>query len=110
MFILGICALCVALEVPVVAALYPGERLRMGLACALATAATNLFMNGLLPGLLASASAVLLIGEAMALVVEALVYFRVSKGRDWARALVASSLANASSYLVGMGILALIRG
>jgi hypothetical protein len=91
-----------AIEVPIVAWLYPGERARMAIACAVATAATNLFMNLVLVRLVSSYVAYLAIGESSALVVEAAVYAIVSRARDVPRAIVASGAANLASFAAGM--------
>jgi hypothetical protein len=97
--------LTVAVEVPSVAAAYPGQRIRMAVACALGTSATNLAMNGLLPRLLGSGAAFLVAGELGSLLAEALLYALVSRPRDPARALAASALANAASFAAGLVLL-----
>jgi len=94
--------LTLAVEVPCVAALYPGRRRAMALACALGTTATNLAMNGLLPRWLGTGAAWLVTGEAAALVLEALLYWAVSRPRDPVRALTASALANGASFAAGL--------
>ncbi|HMR04360.1 MAG TPA: hypothetical protein PKA88_01260 [Polyangiaceae bacterium] len=97
-------AITVVVEAPVVALCYPGERRRMALTCALTTGATNLAMNTLLFRWAGSYQSYLLIGEAGAALVEALVYFLVSRERDVGRALLASALANSLSYGVGLAL------
>jgi len=92
-------------EVPVVMLLYPGQRLRLGVACAVATTATHLAMHFGLPALLPAGAPVLIAGEALALVAEAAVYFAVSRPRDPGRALVASALANSISFGAGLALL-----
>lgn len=92
-------------EVPVVALLYPGQRLRLGAACAVATTATHLVMHFVLPGLLPAGTSALVAGEALALVAEAAAYFAVSRPRDLGRALVASALANSLSFGAGLVLL-----
>jgi hypothetical protein len=92
----------VALEVPCVAALYPGQRARMALACAIATSATNLPMNLLLPRWLGTGRTFLLTGEIAALVLEAAVYFFAARPKDLARAITASALANGLSFAAGL--------
>lgn len=89
-------------EVPIVALLYRGERGRMALTCAIATGATNLAMNTLLLGSAGSYSKYLLSGEIGALLIEAGVFVLVSRDHDVARALVASALANAASFGIGL--------
>jgi hypothetical protein len=97
--------LTLAVEVPCVAALYPGRRLAMGLACALGTTATNLAMNGLLPRWLGTGATWLVTGEAAALVLEALLYWAVARPRDPVRAFTASALANGASFAAGLLLL-----
>jgi hypothetical protein len=103
------CAVTVAVECPIVAALYPGQRLRMAAVCALATAATNLAMNLLLRRWFGAGLDHLLLGEASALLLEALVYALVRRPRDWGRALVASALANGASFSAGFVLWPLVR-
>lgn len=91
-----------AIEVPTVALMYSGQRTRMALVAALATSATNLPMNLLLPAWLGSGSAFLLTGELGALVLEAVVYFLAARPRDLPRAATASALANALSFGAGL--------
>lgn len=91
-----------AVEVPCVAALYPGQRGRMALAAALATSATNLPMNLLLPRWLGAGQAFLLTGELLALVLEAGVYLLAARPRDLPRAAAASALANGLSFGAGL--------
>jgi hypothetical protein len=94
-----------AIEVPVVAALYRGQRVRMALACLIATTATHLAMHFLLPRYTTTYASTVLIGESGALAVEALVYALVSRPRDPGMALVAAACANAASYLAGLALL-----
>jgi len=91
-------ALTLAVEVPIVAALFPDRRARLALVSAVATSATHLFMHLALPRLVPP-ERWLLTGEAVALVAEAAAY--ALAGRDVARALVASGLANAASFAAG---------
>jgi len=93
------------IEVPVVTLLYPGQRLRLGAACAVATTATHLVMHFVLPGLLPAGTSALVAGEALALVAEAAVYLAVSRPHDLGRALVASALANSLSFGAGLVLL-----
>jgi len=92
-----------AVEVPVVAALFPGRRLRLALACAAATTATHLLMHLGFPRLLPSGVSPLLVGEAFATLAEAAVYALAS--RDLGRSLVASALANSASFAAGWLVL-----
>jgi hypothetical protein len=94
--------LTVAVEVPVVAALFPGQRARLALACALGTSLTNLAMNLVLPRWLGTGALYLLVGELSALVLEALLYAAVSRPRDLVRAATASALANGASFAAGL--------
>ncbi|MFO0584701.1 MAG: hypothetical protein U0229_20710 [Anaeromyxobacter sp.] len=96
-------ALTLAVEVPIVAAFFPGRRLAMAALAAAATTATHLFMNFVLPGLLPP-GAWLLTGEAVATVAEAAAYALAT--RNLPRALVASGLANLASFLAGLWLLA----
>lgn len=93
-----------AVEIPVVAALYRGQRGRMAITCALATSATHLFMHFGLPRLLSPGGSVVLVGEIIALLVEAAVYAAVARPREPGRALIASALANSLSYAAGLVI------
>jgi hypothetical protein len=91
-------ALTVAVEAPLVAAVHPRQALRLAAVAAVATTATHLFMHRVLPGLVAP-SAWLVTGEAIATVAEAAAYALAT--RDLPRALVASGLANAASFVAG---------
>jgi len=91
-------------EVPCVAALYRGQRLKMGLVCAVATSATNLPMNLLLPHWLGTGLLFLLVGETAAVVLEAAVYFAVSRPRNLPLAMIASALANGLSFAAGLAL------
>ena len=89
-------ATCV-IETPIVIAIFPNQRLRMGFAAVVANIATNLTLNlVLLPR-----GGHLLIGEALALVVEAAVYYWLGRPRDLARSLVASAAGNLLSFGFG---------
>lgn len=90
--------LTLALEVPVVAAFYPGRR-RMALVCALATTTTHLVLHFVLPRVLPPGAA-LITGEVFATVAEALAY-AAAAGLP-GRALVASAVANSVSYGAGL--------
>ena len=95
-------AVTLAVEVPIVALLYPGERARMAGACALATTVTNLVMNAWLSRASGSYDISLLGGEIGASLVEAVVYATVSRRHGVGNALVASGLANAASFAAGL--------
>jgi hypothetical protein len=96
----------IGIEVPVVAAVFQGQRLRMAVVCGVATTATHLAMHFLLPHVVGSMDQFMLLGELGALVVEALVYAVVSRPRDPGRALVAAALANGLSYGAGLLLIA----
>jgi hypothetical protein len=97
-------AVTLILEVPIVAAFYPKQRLRMGIACAIATTATNLALNLTLTRSQLGWDATLVTGESLALVLEAAVYAYVAQRdeRGWPRALAASAAANLASYGAGL--------
>lgn len=95
-------AVTVAVEVPIVALVFPRERARMALACAIATSATNLAMNLLLYPRVGSVDTYLLVGEIGATLAEAAVYYAASREHDVGRALLASALANAASFGAGL--------
>jgi hypothetical protein len=95
-------AVTLAVEVPVVSLVYRREPARMAIACALATSATNLAMNAWLLHAVSSYASYLLVGELCATVVEGLVYIAASRQHDVGRALVASGLANAASFIAGL--------
>jgi hypothetical protein len=94
-------AITLATEVPIVAVLYRGQRLRLAACCAAATTATHLLMHFALPHVVA-APAVVPLGEALALVLEALAYWLAARPRALGLALVASALANLASYAAGL--------
>lgn len=89
-------------EVPIVAACFSGQRLRMAAVCAAATTCTHLSMHFILPQLVGSFGQFIFLGELGALLAEASVYWLASRPRDPGLALVASALANALSYGVGL--------
>src|SRR5580704_8681899 len=92
----------IAVEVPIVAAFYCGHRVRMAIACALATTATNLALNLVLMRTTIAYDPALLGGEVAALLFEGLVYALVAPTRDIPRALVVSATANFASFAVGL--------
>jgi hypothetical protein len=77
----------------------------MAAVCALATTLTHLVLHFVLPSLSASWDETLVRGEWFALASEAAVYAGVNRPRDIGRALVASALANAASFVAGMLVL-----
>jgi hypothetical protein len=103
-------AVTLAIEVPVVVLLFPGQRVRMGIAALVANTATNLVLNLLLPRLPGIGSHHVVVGEVFALVGEAAIYAAVSRPRSLSRALVASGLGNGLSFAAGgLLVAALVR-
>jgi hypothetical protein len=96
-------AVTLIVEMPIVAAFYPGQRIRMALACAIATTATTLALNVALARAHLAWGEALVSGESIALVIEAAVYAYVAQRgeRGWSRALAASAAANLASYGAG---------
>jgi O-antigen/teichoic acid export membrane protein len=86
----------IVIEVPLVVALYPGDRARMAVAAVVANAATNLALN-----LVLAPRGHLFAGEAIALVAEAAIYAWASRDRDVPRAIAVSAVANLLSFSVG---------
>jgi hypothetical protein len=95
-------AVTLAVEVPVVAAFYPGRRRRMALACAAATTATHLLLHLAFPHLVPRGVSPLWVGEAFATAAEAGAY-ALAAGQP-GRALVASAVANSLSFGAGLVI------
>lgn len=89
-------------EVPIVALIFSGQRLRMATCCLITTSVTNLTMNTILFSWTSSYTQYVLIGELGALFIEAAVYSVCSRPRDIPRALVASAVANGASYAAGL--------
>jgi hypothetical protein len=106
LFALGV---TLVVEMLIVAALFRGQRIRMVLVCALATTATHLSMHFVLPQFFSTHRYVVIVGEALALVVEALAYGALAHPRDWPRALIVSALANSASYGAGFVINFIVR-
>lgn len=99
-----LCSLGITLasEVPVVAAVFWQQWLRMAVIAAVATTSTHWVMHYVLPQFTTSYEQNVRLGEALAVVAEALAYAGVSRPPDLARGLIASGLANALSYLAGL--------
>jgi hypothetical protein len=89
-------------EVPIVAVFYTKQWRRMAATAAVATSLTNLAMNVLLPDWTTSVFSFLVIGETAALLLEAMVYFRMDRSRRLGQALVASAVANTASFTLGL--------
>lgn len=90
-----------AIEVPVVAWFYPGQRRKMAVVASLSTTVTNLLMNLVLNNVRCFIGQHVLIGEVIALVAEASAYAVMSRPHDLPRAVFVSSLANALSFTAG---------
>jgi hypothetical protein len=95
-------AVTLVIEVPLVALLFPGQRLKMAAVATVMNAATNLTLNLVLPHLVWLHGQWLLPGEVLAVVTEAAAYALASRPRDLPRSLLASSLANALSFGAGL--------
>ena len=89
-------------EVPLVALVFKGQRLRMAVVAAVTTGVCNLSMNLLLLPLFTSYSRFILLGELGAVLLEAGVYAVAAKPREPSRALLASALANTASFIAGV--------
>jgi peptidoglycan biosynthesis protein MviN/MurJ (putative lipid II flippase) len=89
-------------EVPIIARFYAKQWRRMAATCAIATSLTNLSMNVLLPSWATSVLSFLVIGETAALLLEAMVYCLVDRGRCLGQALIASAVANTASFALGL--------
>jgi hypothetical protein len=100
-------AVTLLIEVPLVAALYPGQRLKMAAVATVMNVATNLTLNLVLPRLAWLRGQWLLPGEVLAVISEAAAYTLASRPRDLPRGLLVSSLANALSF--GAGFLPFLR-
>jgi hypothetical protein len=94
-------AITLLVEVPIVALLFPGQRVRMAIVCAIATTDTHLLMHFALIRLASSYDNWVLLGEVTALVLEACAYVWFSRPRRVGPALIASAAANSASYVVG---------
>ena len=91
------------LELPIVAAAYPGQRVRLTAVALVANTFTNLTLNVLLPRWPLVRGHYILVGEILAVVMEAAALAVASRPRDTGRALVVSGLGNALSYGAGGG-------
>jgi hypothetical protein len=91
-----------AIEVPVVAAVFAGQRRRMAMVALLTTTTTHLLMHFLLPHYTHHPDQWLLWGEVGALAVEAIAYGLLSRPRDPGRGLLASGVANGLSFGAGV--------
>jgi len=89
-----------AVETPIVAALFPGRRVRLAFTCVVATIATHLMLHFVFPRLLPDGISPLIVGEAFATLAEAAAYAVASM--EFGRSLVASALANSASFAIGL--------
>ncbi len=89
------------IEVPVVASFYPGQRRKMATVAAFSTTATNLFLNLVLVKARCLNEQHVIVGEVLALVLEAAAYAFMSRPRDVPRGVFVSALANALSFAAG---------
>jgi hypothetical protein len=96
------------IEVPVVAFGFPRQRKRLVLIALVANTFTNLTLNLVLPSIQAIRGHHVLVGEALALMVETLAYAIAAGPGMVARALIVSGLANALSYELGGVVAALL--
>ena len=105
-------AITLGIELPLVALLFPGQRLKMAAVALAANTITNLTLNLALPRVELLHGWHVLVGEAFALVAETAAYVWASRPRDFARSLLASSLGNALSFAAGLipGVSALLAG
>jgi hypothetical protein len=101
-------AVTIISETAVVVLLYPSARWRAGACCVLATTVTHIAMHHLLPRWVSSYAAWLVIGETGALAFEAAAYWVCLPRFGLPRAVVASALANLTSYTIGVVVLPLV--
>lgn len=103
-------ALCATLlvEVPIVALGFPRQRSRLVVVAIMANTFTNLILNLVLPAIPLFQPHRILIGEAFALVFEALAYAAAARPPALGRALLVSGIGNALSFELGGVVAALI--
>lgn len=97
-------AITLVVEVPIVAAFFRGQALRMAAVAAAATTGTHLAMHHLLPLALASWEQVILVGELGAVLIEGACLAWLSRPRDASTAFLAAAVANSASYAAGLVI------
>jgi hypothetical protein len=100
--------LTLALEVPFVALCYPRQRLRLAVVALLSNALTNLTLNLVLPSIPAFQGSHVVIGEILAVVLEALAYTATAQPRNVGKAIMVSAVGNALSYELGGSMLSLL--
>jgi hypothetical protein len=91
-----------AIEVPIVATLFPGQRIRMAIVALVVNIATNLALNLVLPRIPILSGRYVFPGEMLAVVGEAAAYTAFSRPPDLPQSLLASALANALSFAAGL--------
>ena len=99
LFALGI---TVAVEVPLVALAFPGERLKMAACDLVATTVTHLGMHLVTPISPEAFLTWLIVGETTAVVLEGLAYWAVTNKRGFLWAMGVSVVANAASFSAGL--------
>lgn len=99
-------AITLIIEVPIVAGCFPRQRLRMVLVAILANTFTNLMLNAVLPSLIHRYYVV--VGEILAVIVEAAAYAVAARPCNTGRALAISAICNALSYEFGGMLLAVV--
>ena len=98
LFALGV---TVAIEVPLVALAFPGERLKMAACALVATTLTHLGMHLVTPISPEALMTWLIVGETAAVVLEGLAYWAVTNKRGFLWAMGVSIIANAASFSAG---------
>jgi hypothetical protein len=98
------------IEVPFVALWYPRQRLRLAGVAFLANTFTNLTLNVVLPRIALLRGRHVIVGEILAVVIEALAYAATARPRDVGKALVVSAVGNALSFELGGRVARLLFG
>jgi len=96
------------IEVPIVALAFPRQRGRLAAVAVAANTFTNLVLNVVLPAISLVRPHHVLVGEAFALIGEALVYAAAARPPAFGRALLVSGIANALSFELGPFLAALL--
>lgn len=91
----------VAIELPVVALCFPDQRLRLAFVALIVNCLTNPLLNLVLPAIPLFSGEHVVIGEVLAVVMEAVAYGLAARGRECGRALAVSAACNALSYEFG---------
>jgi hypothetical protein len=95
-------AITLLVEVPVVAAFYPSQRVRMAVVAVVTIAAASVALDVVLARVTLRRDVAITVGQGVAFAIESAVYASAARGRErgWPRALAASAAANLASYLV----------